>query len=427
MRWTSLPRPVWQLGWASLFTDAATEMIYPLLPVYLSRVLGVGAMSLGVIEGVAEGVNSALKIVSGQLSDRWSRRKPIVIAGYALSSIARPFIALTTSWLQVLAIRAVDRTGKGIRGAPRDAMLAQFATTANRGLVFGFHRAMDHTGAIVGPLLATAFLLAWPGEYRTLFALSVVPGALAVWMLLRVPEDARGAEKTDRAENAGPAENSDRAENPGRAAAFDRGATSDPAENSRRQTASVPATNSRPLPGRFWGLMIVLLVFSLGNSADAFLLLRLSSAIGHEAWIPALWAALHVVKASLSVYGGALSDRVGRNAVIVAGWAVYAAVYVGFALVESPAALVACFLAYGAYFGLAEGSEKALVADFAPPERRGAAFGWYNAAIGLGALLASVLFGVLYERFGHAVAFLTGAGLASLAAVLLVLVPRPRR
>jgi MFS family permease len=162
-------------------------MIYPLLPVYLSRVLGVGAVSLGLIEGVAEGVNSLLKIISGRLSDRWARRKPIVIAGYALSSLARPFIGATTNWIQVLAIRALDRTGKGIRGAPRDAMLAHFATPETRGRVFGFHRAMDHTGAIIGPLVATAFLVAWPGQYRWLFALTIVPGAFAVWMLFRVP------------------------------------------------------------------------------------------------------------------------------------------------------------------------------------------------------------------------------------------------
>lgn len=385
----SLPRPVWLLGWASLFTDAATEMIYPLLPVYLSRVLGVGATSLGVIEGVAEGVNSLLKILSGRLSDRWSRRKPIVIAGYALSSITRPFIAVTTSWMQVLAIRAIDRTGKGIRGAPRDAMLAQFASPEIRGRVFGFHRAMDHTGAIVGPLIATAFLFFYPGDYRTLFALTIVPGALAVWMLFRVPEDAAPA--------------------------------SDPA------AANMKEGVGPRLPGRFWYLMVVLLVFSLGNSADAFLLLRLSTAIGHDAWIPALWAALHVVKASLSVYGGALSDRVGRKAVIVAGWCVYAAVYVGFAVVDSAAALVACFLIYGAYFGLAEGSEKALVADFAPDARRGTAFGWYNAALGVGALLASVIFGFLYDHFGHATAFTTGAVLAGVAAVLLLFVPSSRR
>jgi MFS family permease len=293
-------------------------------------------------------------------------------------------LAPTTSWFQVLAIRAIDRTGKGIRGAPRDAMLAHFATVDTRGRVYGFHRAMDHTGAIVGPLVATAFLFFRPGEYRTLFALTIVPGALAVWMLFRVPEAASAPVVP---------------------------LTGDVAPSAER------------LPGRFWFLMLVLLVFSLGNSADAFLLLRLSDAIGHAAYIPLLWAMLHVVKAALSLYGGALSDRVGRKAVIVVGWAVYALVYLGFAVSTSPASLVACFLAYGIYFGLTEGSEKALVADFAPVARRGTAFGFYNAAIGVGSLFASVAFGVLYERFGHGAAFTFGAVLAGVAAVLLLALP----
>lgn len=386
-----LPRPVWLLGWVSLFTDAATEMIYPLLPVYLSRVLGAGALSLGVIEGVAEGVNSVLKIVSGRLSDRWSRRKPIVIAGYFLSSVARPFIAVTSSWMQVLAIRAIDRTGKGVRGSPRDAMLAEFATPASRGRVYGFHRAMDHAGAVIGPLIATAFLLAWPGQYRTLFALTIVPGALAVWMLLKVPEQARVDPE------------------PGIA------------DRQSRITNQEPRITAG-LPPRFWAVLTIILVFSLGNSADAFLLLRLSSAIGNDAFLPLLWSALHVVKASLSTYGGGLSDRVGRKAVIVGGWSIYAVVYLGFATAASAASLVGWFLVYGIYFGLAEGTEKALVADLAPVDQRGTAFGFYNAALGLGALLASVVFGVLYERFGHAVAFSTGAALAAAAAVLLLLV-----
>ena len=382
-----LPRDVWLLGWASLFTDAATEMIYPLLPVYLSRVLAVGAVSLGIIEGVAEGVNSVLKIVSGRLSDRRSR-KPIVIAGYLLSSLARPFIGLTTGWTQVLAIRAIDRTGKGIRGAPRDAMLAEFADPAIRGRVYGFHRAMDHTGAVVGPLIATAFLFAWPGEYRTLFALTIVPGALAVWMLVKVHE-------------------------PGRR---------NPASETTRPTEKSTSVPTGRLSGRFWAVLGIVLLFSLGNSADAFLLLRLSRAIGHDAYIPLLWSSLHVVKASLSVYGGGLSDRVGRKGVIVAGWCTYAVVYVGFATAESAAALVCWFLVYGVYFGLAEGAEKALVADLAPAGARGAAFGFYNAGVGIGVLLASVVFGVLYERFGPGLAFGTGAGLAAVAAVLLALV-----
>jgi MFS family permease len=354
----------------------------------LSQVLGAGAVSLGIIEGVAEGVNSALKLWAGRLADRGSRRKPITIAGYALSSVARPFIALTTGWQQVLAIRVIDRTGKGIRGAPRDAMLAQHATENTRGRVFGFHRAMDHAGAVIGPLIATLFLLVWPGEYRWLFALTAIPGALAVATLFRVP-----VEPEDR-----------------------------PVEAATAVTVREDGTRER-MPGRFYALMGILLVFSLGNSADAFLLLRLSEVIGSVAFIPLLWSALHVVKASLSLYGGMLSDRVGRKAIIITGWGVNALVYVGFAFLDSTAGLIACFLAYGIYFGLAEGTEKALVTDLAPLSKRGTAFGFYNAALGIGALLASVLFGVLYERFGAAVAFGTGAALSAVATILLMCLP----
>src|SRR4051812_8383812 len=184
-----IPRPVWMLGWTSLLTDAAGEIIYPLLPIYLSAVLGAGATSLGIIEGVAEGINSFLRVISGWAADRRARRRPLVILGYTLSSSARPLIALAASWPQVLLIRALDRTGKGIRGAPRDAMLARFATATSRGRIFGFHRAMDHTGAMVGPLPAPVFLYSLPGRYRLLFALTAIPGALAVAMLFAVREE----------------------------------------------------------------------------------------------------------------------------------------------------------------------------------------------------------------------------------------------
>lgn len=375
---------MWLLGWASLFTDAATEMIYPLLPVYLSRVLGAGALSLGIIEGVAEAVNSLLKVASGYASDRWTRRRPIVIAGYALSSVARPLIAVTSTWPQVLLIRALDRTGKGIRGAPRDAMLARFATPATRGRVFGFHRAMDHTGAIVGPLMATAILFFAPGEYRLVFALTLIPGAIAVALLFLVPEP----------EAPGPAE----------------------------PEGLAPRATIRALPPRLWTFLAVLLVFSLGNSADAFLLLRLSDALGSVTFIPLLWAGIHVVKASLSTWGGTLSDRLGRKRVIVIGWAIYAVVYLGFATARDASTLIAWFLVYGVYFALTEGAEKALVADLTPAARQGMAFGVYHAVLGVGALAASVGFGLLYENFGAATAFGTGSALAATAAVLLMLI-----
>jgi MFS family permease len=392
-----IPRPVWFLGLTSLFTDAATEMIYPLLPVYLSRVLGASAVSLGIIEGVAEGVNSLLKVISGYWSDRVSRRRPIVIAGYALSSLARPFIAITRTWPQVLLIRALDRVGKGIRGAPRDVLLARFATPTTRGRIYGFHRAMDHTGAIVGPLVATVILFFAPERYRLLFALTAIPGLIAVALLFFVDEHA-GAERT-RARAGEPR-------------------TTEP----RTTTSNKPRITNR-LPPRVVALLGVLLVFGLGNSADAFLLLRLADALGGPTYVPLLWSAIHVVKASLSTWGGGLSDRFGRKHLIIAGWMIYALVYVGFALSTGAAAFIAWFLFYGVYFAFAEGAEKALVADLTPAARRGAAFGWYNAVTGMGALIASILFGELYEHFGAPVAFMTGAALAGAATVLLLLIP----
>ena len=379
-----IPRPVRLLGWASLFTDAATEMIYPLLPVYLSRVLGASATSLGIIEGVAEGVNSLLKMASGWVSDRRRERRPIVILGYALSSLSRPLIALSSSWPQVLAIRALDRTGKGIRGAPRDAMLAAHAEASSRGRIFGFHRAMDHTGAVVGPIIATIFLAFFPGQYRWLFALTAIPGALAVATLFRVEEQ--------------------------------------PIERSERHERS---ERSERIPRELYALLGIILLFSLGSSADAFLLLRLADAMGSATFLPLLWAAHHVVKASLSTWGGGLSDRLGRRYVIVIGWVIYSLVYLGFALVTNAVAFVTLFLIYGVHFALAEGAEKALVADLTPAHQQGTSFGLYYGVLGVGMLIASIAFGVVYDRVSPAAAFIMGAALSAAAAVLLLVIRLP--
>jgi MFS family permease len=373
------------LGWTSFFTDAASEAIYPLLPLFVTRVLGGSAVSLGLIEGAADAMSSLLKIVAGRASDRTGRRKRFVVAGYAIASAVRPLMALATIWPHVFAVRVTDRVGKGLRNAPRDAMLAALAPDGGRGRVFGFHRAMDHGGACVGPLLAAAFLWCYPGEYRTLFALTIVPGALAVVMLAFVPEASRDA----RAHAASPV-----GESGGRPAAA-------------------------PLPRELKRFLVILALFTLGNSTDAFLLLRLSEAGLGAALLPIAWSALHLVKSGLATRGGALSDRFGRRALIVAGWILYAIVYVGFALSESLAALLAWFLVYGVHFALVEGSEKALVTDLTPEASRGTAFGWYNAVLGFGALAASLSFGALWQAFGAHVAFLVGAGLSVTAAAAL--------
>ena len=402
---SKLPRPVWLLGWVSLATDAATELVYPLLPYFLTRVLGAGAVSLGVIEGAAEATNSLLKIWAGRAADRSAKKRPLVLLGYTVSSLARPFIAITTTWMQVFTVRMLDRVGKGVRSAPRDAMLAGWATPGTRGKIYGFHRGMDHVGAIVGPLVASAFLFFYPDQYRLLFALTIVPGAIAVALIFLVPEPGTW----------GPA-----SAGPGRSPGVDESiplkpdptagsVPPDPADGSLRGT----------LPPAFNRFMLVLALFTLGNSTDAFLLLKLTDAAGTPRFIPLMWAALHVVKATVSIVGGSWSDRVGRRTVIAVGWLVYAVVYAGFAVTSSIEALFVWFLLYGFYFGLAEGTEKALVADLAPAGRRGFAFGVYNAVTGLGALAASLVFGFVWEAYGTAAAFGLGSAVALVSTLLL--------
>ena len=396
-----LARPVWLLGWVSLATDAATEAVYPLLPFFLTNILGASAVSLGIVEGAAEAVNSIVKIGSGRLADRSRSKRRLVLLGYSVSSAARPFIAITTSWPQVFTVRVLDRVGKGVRSAPRDAMLAGWATATTRGKVYGFHRGMDHLGAVIGPVLASVFLYFYPHDYRTLFALTIIPGAIAVALIFFVEEpDATGRRKSGMASDAAPM-----------AAPV----------TSPGSSAVVTA----PLPREFKSFMLVLALFTLGNSTDAFLLLKLTDAAGSAAWIPLMWSALHIVKAAVSVAGGSWSDRIGRRTVIAIGWLVYAAVYAGFALSAALPALLTWFLVYGFYFGFAEGTEKALVADLAPAERRGLAFGIYNAVQGLGALAASVLFGLIWQRFGAPAAFGLGGALALAATALLFVLVGP--
>jgi MFS family permease len=397
----NLPRPVWLLGWVSLATDSASEAIYPLLPFFLTHVLGAGAVSLGIVEGAAEAVNSILKIWSGRAADRMVAKRRLVMAGYSISSLTRPLIAIARSWTHVFAVRTLDRVGKGIRGAPRDAMLAVYATPDTRGKVYGFHRAMDHAGAVLGPALASLFLLFYPGAYRTLFALTIIPGAIAVILIFFVRE-----ETVAKVESG-----------------FSR-TNSDAESGFSRTNSDVESGFSRTdvLPRQLKSFFLVLTLFTLGNSTDAFLLLRLTDVAGTAQYIPLIWAALHVVKAGVSIVGGSWSDRIGRRGVIALGWVIYAAVYVGFAVADSLVPLVVIFLVYGFYFGFAEGTEKALVADLAPASRRGFAFGVYYAVLGIGALAASVMFGIVWNAFGPGVAFGLGASLALAASALLFVV-----
>ena len=376
-----LPRPVRLLGWVSLLTDAATEAVYPLLPVFITQVLGGPPIALGIVEGAADATSSVLKVVSGRWSDRLGERKPIVLLGYSLSSLVRPFVAITSTWGHVFAIRVIDRVGKGLRGAPRDAMLAALAPPGQRGRVFGYHWAMDHAGAAIGPLLATVFLYFAPDNYRLLFALTIIPGTLAVLTLTRVPE-----QKANRTTPLEPLERVELLE---------------------------------PLPAPLKKYLWILIVFTLGNSSDAFLLLQLSHAGVPLMGLTLLWSAQHAIKALITMRGGMLSDRFGRRALIISGWIIYAIVYAGFAFSETVYALVGWFLFYSTYAAAVEGSEKALVADLTPEPLRATAYGWHAAVQGFGALAAGIFFGLLWQTFGAPVAFITGAGLSLVAALLL--------
>jgi MFS family permease len=373
-----LPRPIRLLGWVSLLTDAATEAVYPLLPVFITQVLGGPPIALGIVEGAADATSSILKVIAGRWSDRSGVRKPIVVIGYSLSSLVRPFVAIATSWAHVFAIRVTDRVGKGLRSAPRDAMLATLAPPGERGRVFGYHWAMDHAGAAIGPLLATVFLYFAPDNYRLLFGLTIIPGALAVVTLLRVPEAA-----------AVPT------------------------------VPEVPVVPQAKLPVALKKYFVVSSIFALGNSSDAFLLLQLSQSGVPLIGLTALWSAQHAIKALITMRAGMLSDRVGRRALIISGWVIYAIVYFGFAFSGSMYVLIGWFLIYSTYTAAVEGTEKALVADLTPDPLHATAFGWHAAVQGVGALAAGIVFGLLWQNFGAPVAFMTGAALALLAAILL--------
>jgi MFS family permease len=390
----------------SFFTDASTEMIYPLLPVFLASVLGANASFIGAIEGVAETTASLLKLVSGWWSDKVGSRKKLVVAGYGIASIVRPFTAMTHTASQVLMIRLTDRIGKGIRTSPRDALLADSAPVSARGRAFGFHAAADNAGAVVGPLLAFLFLkLQGVGSFdgtkrllphdeqalRNVFWLSAVPALVAMIVLIIVVRDV-----------------------PKHAEA-------------KKDTGSIDQM-AGGLTKRFWAYLIVVLLFTLGNSTDAFLLLRANQLGVPIAMAPIIWALLNFVKAATGTYGGGLSDRVGRKPLIVGGWILYSAVYFAFGWATAAWHAWILFAVYGIFYGMTEGTEKALVADIVPTQRRGSAFGWYNLAIGLGALPASLIFGRIWDTAGAPTAFAFGASLALIAAVLMAFVaPSTRR
>jgi MFS family permease len=422
------------LGIVSLFTDVATEMIYPLVPVFVAA-LGSGAILLGVIEGVAESTSSMLNLVSGIISDKIRKRKLLVLIGYSISSLVRPLTGLVTSAWEIILIRMFDRVGKGIRSSPRDALIASATDESIRGKAYGFHQAMDHVGAVVGPVLAIITLLILflvfgikdsTTALRWTFILAIIPGILAVLTIVFFVKES----------------------------VSDNG------------SGKLPHFSLKSFDRNFRNYLLIMVLFTLGNSSDAFLLFRVQEAIhksgavvdivrgirplhemvsgfGNERtqsdiinilFLPLVWAFFHIIKVVFSTPMGTLSDRIGRKIVINAGWAIYAFVYMAFALLVflSPGLQVlATFILFGIYalfYAFTEGTGKAFVADLVSEDKRGTAFGLYNFSIGLGALPASLIFGFLYSYFdkripgyGGTVAFGFGGIIAIISMILMSL------
>jgi MFS family permease len=377
-----LPRTVIVLGFVSLFNDLASEMIVPLIPILLAGVLGAGPIALGLIEGVADAVASFLKLWSGRHSDRLGgRRKALTLAGYVLSNIARPLLAFAGSWASVLLLRSVDRVGKGLRSAPRDALVADATPAHIKGYAYGFHRALDNSGAVSGSLVAAA-ALAWSGlPLAQVILFSAIPGFLAVLLIafgVREPTAAPGAV-------------------PRKLAALRWGALS-------------------PRMRRY---LLVLALFTFARASETFIIL-----LGYQMGIATvelllIWAALNLAKALTSTAGGRLADSMGRGPLMLLSWTAFAVCFLLFGKVDSSAGLWTVTIAYGLFFGLGEGAEKALISDFAAPAEQGTAFGWYYLMIGLAAIPAGLLFGAVWQFQSAAMAFFLAAGIAAIAVLLL--------
>ena len=376
-RRTRFPLTVIALGMTSFFTDVASEAVFPLLPGFLA-LLGAGPTFLGLLEGVADAVSAGLKYQSGKWADQGGK-KGFVLGGYALATAVRPLLALATVPWHVMAVRVTDRVGKGIRSAPRDALIAGAVPSTESGRAFGFHQAMDHAGAVVGPLAATGLLLLGV-EVRTVFALTLIPGLLAVASIFVVKEPEAAAPSADQRK----------------------------------------LNDATPLPARLKSLFVILGFFALANSSDAFLLLRCGELGVTTALLPMAWLLLNVSKMFWASRGGGWSDRTARHRLILAGWAVYAVSYAGFALATQAWQAWVLMGFYGAFAGLTEPVEKALVKELAPRELHGRAFGVYHAVLGAMAIPSGLLTGLLWQQFGAAVALGVGAVAAAISAAWLL-------
>lgn len=383
---SGITRNVFVTGFVSMLTDISSEMIYPILPLFLANVLGAGAITIGFIEGIAESTASMLKVGSGYLSDRVGRRKPLIAIGYGASNLIKPLLALTSAWQQVLVIRFADRVGKGIRTAPRDALIADSSPVEQRGKAFGFHRSLDTVGAVIGPLVAFSLLAAFDNDFRLIFWLSAIPGVISIVVLIVFLQDTRSVRSELRSVKLG----------------------------------------FKDLGRGFVVFSLIATLFTLGNSADAFLVLRAQNLGLAVALVPLAYLTFNITHSILATPLGSLSDKIDRRRVIIAGYLVFAVVYLGFAFTPVSWGVWLLFALYGAYYSLTDGIQRAFVADLVPSGLRGSAMGTFNALVGITALPASVVGGLLWQLIDPAATFVYGAAFAILAALLLAVVPLKR-
>jgi len=379
-----LGRNVIGLGAASFFTDLASEMITPLIPIFLSKELKAGRAILGLIEGVSDSVASLLRLISGWLSDRLRKRKILIFVGYGFSVVMRPLMAVVGTAWHLGLLRLIDRVGKGIRLAPRDALIADSCEPAARGKAFGFQRMMDNLGGVLGMLIAAALLLHFAGHYRKIFLLTAIPASCVLLVIALVLRD--------------------------------RPSTAPPAKL---------RLSLRPFGFEFRWFLLTVVVFTLGNSSDLFIIARLSHVGMQDHWVVLIWCGHTAIRMLAALPAGMLADRFGKKRLVFVGWLLYAGVYAGLAFASSAASLMALLAAYALYWSLAESVLRAVVADLVPEELRGTAYGLYHFCVGIAILPANLLFGLLWDRVSAPAAFLTGAGLAALACLLWLRLRRP--
>lgn len=377
-----LSRNVWVAGWVSFFMDISSEMVYPLVPLFLSSSLGASKSVIGLIEGIAEAAASLLQLFSGVVADRFGKNKLLMGLGYGISTVSRAGLAVASGWGMVLAARLTDRMGKGIRTAPRDAIIAVSTPPERWGAAFGFHRTLDQAGAFVGPALALLILTLWAADYRLVFWLSIIPGLLAVTLIVWFIE------------------------------------ADGPAPAVRATLAWLP----RKFDRRLRGFLLAVGLFSLGNSSNVFLILKAEQVGLGPAWISGVYLAFNGVYALVSTPAGLLADRIGKKKVILAGFGLFAGVYAGFALATEMWQIVGLFLGYGMYMGLTEGVQRAYLATLIAEKQRATGFGWYHMVVGLAILPASLIAGFLWDTVGPSAPFWFGAGMAALAAAVFVCV-----